>query len=222
MSMYEIYPSYDGIWGREKQRDTDAGLRFAPKGFDWTPIEVEWYLPMVKQLDLAPLEGTLTVSPRCDEGIAAILTRSGDLLKLAGEGAGWVAFRPHEHAVWVDEDASLREQLPPALAQSRSERYESRGLETPPNRIVKYAMLHDRLMPNTVALVKSVPGLVAVEDESSEPDFADPAKCGFRAWVKHHGVTGVVFKKIWDSTNTVHYDPNWGLEMPRDAHDEWD
>lgn len=224
--MYLIVPSYEGTWGDGVDPSSKARrkqLRWgAPAGTPWSPIEVEWALPMVPLRDIANFLGATTLAPDIDPGVRTILERTGELVELAGEGAGWNAFRPFETVDFVDEHNSIRPTQTPAEAEEYAATFREAGVEPPPLEIVQYRMLEDRLVPNTVMRCRGLTRLVAIEDESPDTDLNDPAACGFRAWVKHHGVTGVVFKKVWDSTNTVDYNPSWFYDTLEDEPYDWD
>lgn len=221
LAIYEIHKGYDGLWA-PIEPDRRFELLFASGDGEWTVPAVEWHLTMVEKLDVAGFESSLAFGPAIDAGTRSILERTCDLLPLGGEATDWVVLRPHERIELVDESKSGRRTESPVEYERRAANYLKHGIEVPPPKIVKYRLFEDRLVPNTVARVKGFNSLVAIEDESESSDVEDPERCGFRAWVKHRAVTGVVFKKIWDSTDTVDYDPGWFYDTLGNPSYEWD
>lgn len=223
IGIYLVYFDHPGGWFDETyspRSDSEISLYSGAPGLtSWTRPVVEWTLPMVPIPDVTAYSGSIAIEESGDPGMRTILRRTGALMDLGGDGVGWQVFRPFERLELVDNDRCI---LREDLREQYAEFARQRGREPSPLPVAKYRFFEDRLVPNTVARADHLAELIAIEDEGPGTDVTDPAKCGFRAWVKHHGVTGVVFKKIWDSTDTIEYDHAWFYETLGDEPYDWD
>ncbi len=149
----------------------------SPRAADWDPPEVYLDPPLAKRGDFATLWGcfAFAMAPRAYEVLNDILVPAGELLPLPHEGTQYKVF----HVL----------KLSNCFDSKRSAECGSWELDRPKPRLY----FKPKLVPK--ASVFKFRG-DAVRYYAVERT-GDP-KTEFKAAVEHHGLTGLIFKKIWE------------------------